>query len=781
MRKDNLNYDKGGKEHSWKFISGLVCGLTLFLIAATQYNHVYTVYDNVNRFVQGIQTHCLYNASGTNQILQTEIATQNYVGTQISATDAGNVKTTGDQTVAGEKTFSTTIVGSVSGNSGTVTNGLYSTGSYFDPSWLTLTSAKVGLSSVLNALQLYKNGADFAGLVQGSVFYYNGTQWDFLPPGDSGKFLKTSGAAANPLWDTPAGTTTFAGLTDTFAYAGLGGQYVKVKAAADGLETGTPMALSIPAAAGNLAKLNIAGQVYDGGTLENAISAKANLAIPSAAGNIAKLNIQGQIYDGGALAGGGDMLSTDYDTAGSSSVRMARGLKESGATELTMGAVADGQYLKRSGTTIISATPAGGGDMMVAPPSAAGNIAKLNIAGQVYDGEAASEAANPSTFVLRDINAAITAEAFYGDGSHLTGVSALPSQTGNNGKYLTTNGSAASWAAVSGSATATAYYTQDFTINEALDGYTISNYGATGGITGTFDAIANLGDGFAFKMINESAGQGIDAYTSLVVHANGEDNGTVFSDSSYNNNVITASGCVTKTATKKFGSASVYFDGTNDYLSTPNSSKFNLGLTATIDFWIYPLSATFDNNGQVIGKALGGSPYTGYYFLFETDGRLRFGSNPGGALLNTTALEYNQWYHVALVNNNGTCKIYLNGVCCQTETGITIGEYDTPFTVGKNTTGNYGKFYLDELRVDKGIARWVGNFDGSLPNAEYYSAFSVTLAPASGEQLPNTSAINRNLISSAKGDFIEIGATGNNLIGKSVFPSTVNWVDTAQP
>jgi hypothetical protein len=40
----------------------------------------------------------------------------------------GYVALTGDQTVAGTKTFSSTIVGSISGNAGTVTNGVYTTG-----------------------------------------------------------------------------------------------------------------------------------------------------------------------------------------------------------------------------------------------------------------------------------------------------------------------------------------------------------------------------------------------------------------------------------------------------------------------------------------------------------------------------------------------------------------------------------------------------------------------------------------------------------------------------
>jgi len=60
------------------------------------------------------------------------------------AADNAVVKLTGDQTVAGTKTFSSTIAGSVSGNAGTVTNGVYTSGSYADPSWITsLAGSKV--------------------------------------------------------------------------------------------------------------------------------------------------------------------------------------------------------------------------------------------------------------------------------------------------------------------------------------------------------------------------------------------------------------------------------------------------------------------------------------------------------------------------------------------------------------------------------------------------------------------------------------------------------------
>jgi hypothetical protein len=60
------------------------------------------------------------------------------------ALDNTVVKLTGDQTVAGVKTFSSTITGSISGNAGTVTNGVVTTGSYADPTWITsLAGSKV--------------------------------------------------------------------------------------------------------------------------------------------------------------------------------------------------------------------------------------------------------------------------------------------------------------------------------------------------------------------------------------------------------------------------------------------------------------------------------------------------------------------------------------------------------------------------------------------------------------------------------------------------------------
>lgn len=109
------------------------------------------------------------------------------------AEDSSVVKLTGDQTIAGTKTFSSTITGSISGNAGTVTNGVYTSGSYADPSWITsLDDGKVLPSMTSNS---------------GKYLTTDGTNssWaavDALPSqtGNSGKYLTTDGSTAS--WAT---------------------------------------------------------------------------------------------------------------------------------------------------------------------------------------------------------------------------------------------------------------------------------------------------------------------------------------------------------------------------------------------------------------------------------------------------------------------------------------------------------------------------------------------------------------------------------------------------
>lgn len=68
---------------------------------------------------------------------------------------------------------------------------------YADP-----TTHRLLVSAVAGALDDLSDVVITSG-AQGDILYYNGTNWVNLAAGTSGKFLKTQGAAANPIWDTP--------------------------------------------------------------------------------------------------------------------------------------------------------------------------------------------------------------------------------------------------------------------------------------------------------------------------------------------------------------------------------------------------------------------------------------------------------------------------------------------------------------------------------------------------------------------------------------------------
>ena len=73
------------------------------------------------------------------------------------------------------------------------------------------------------------------------------------------------------------------------------------------------------------------------------------------------------------------------------------------------------------------------------------------------------------------------------------------------------------------------------------------------------------------------------------MHFNGTNGSTTMTDSSKNNLTVTSNnGTAITTAQSKFGGASALFDGTNDYVTTPNNSVFDFGTNDfTIEFWAY--------------------------------------------------------------------------------------------------------------------------------------------------------------------------------------------------
>ncbi|MFA5318118.1 MAG: DUF2341 domain-containing protein [Patescibacteria group bacterium] len=209
-------------------------------------------------------------------------------------------------------------------------------------------------------------------------------------------------------------------------------------------------------------------------------------------------------------------------------------------------------------------------------------------------------------------------------------------------------------------------------------------------------------------------------------------------DISSSANTVTFNGDADMNATtKKFGSGSVYFDGSGDYLSIPDSDDFAFGTgNFTIDFWM-KLSSTAVDTPTVFAQY----PHdnNSIYLLYYGDvngNRLRFGGRGGGMSVSldlyspVDSIEDTDWHHIAYVRNGSSISCFIDGTSVE-NVGTDIGE-DTmpsisdPFWFGAIHYGGPRYFfygYIDEVRISKGIARWTSNFT---PPTSAYGADSYT-------------------------------------------------------
>ncbi|MBI9087446.1 MAG: LamG domain-containing protein [Desulfobacterales bacterium] len=251
---------------------------------------------------------------------------------------------------------------------------------------------------------------------------------------------------------------------------------------------------------------------------------------------------------------------------------------------------------------------------------------------------------------------------------------------------------------------------------------------------------------------------GNDDFTKLLLHMDGTERGTVFTDSSPSGKTVTPGGNVHTTGDAfKFGRFSAQFDGTGDYLRLPDNADWNMGLGPfTVDFWVqfkslssysgenamYMFSQYVDANNSI-------SLYLLYGFL------LHFDIKSGGSYAFTFNTEFlpklNRWYHIALVRQGtgaaSSWLMFVNGSLLKTTTysnvwpdlaaNLFIGHYPGDASLGLDG-------FIDEFRISKGIARWTSDF--APPVRAYRDAqnrmLGLATRPLSGAQLfvsePNT-------------------------------------------
>lgn len=179
-----------------------------------------------------------------------------------------------------------------------------------------------------------------------------------------------------------------------------------------------------------------------------------------------------------------------------------------------------------------------------------------------------------------------------------------------------------------------------------------------------------------------------------------ENTGTTAADASGNGNTGTLTNGPTWT-TGRIGSG-VNFSASNQHITVPSSSAFNVETTVTYAAWI-KLSSTA-TGGQIVRKAVPGVEDKHLNFNNSTD-KAQFFVYPamGSGLVTASTLAVGTWYHVTGTYDGATARIYLNG---KLENSVAatgnIADSSGDLVIGNDTTYNGPNPFpgtIDEVRI----------------------------------------------------------------------------------
>jgi hypothetical protein len=182
-------------------------------------------------------------------------------------------------------------------------------------------------------------------------------------------------------------------------------------------------------------------------------------------------------------------------------------------------------------------------------------------------------------------------------------------------------------------------------------------------------------------------------------------------DNTGKNSLETVGDAQIDTTTKKYGTGSMEFDGTGDWLLMAHNPDQQLGTgNFTIEFWVYLASG---DTGSARGLVAKGTSTTGFLVSLDSSEKVVF-TFTTSTITSSGAITTNAWNHIAVVREgtgSNQTKIYIGGTNDGTGTVSTDFNQTSVMYVGCNrTAGNPMKGFIDDLRITKGVARYTANF-----------------------------------------------------------------------
>jgi hypothetical protein len=166
----------------------------------------------------------------------------------------------------------------------------------------------------------------------------------------------------------------------------------------------------------------------------------------------------------------------------------------------------------------------------------------------------------------------------------------------------------------------------------------------------------------------------------------------------------------------RYNTYNMYFNGTTDFIRIPYSTAYAFSTgDFTAEMWIYPTSGSWSASSGYVsdffdltGAAIG--------VLRYANNMIRYYDTQVGSSLTAynsyAAISPNVWTHVALSRDNGTIRVFLNGIAATSQTATAYNFTASSPSIGWNQQSGVNAYqgYIDDIRITKGIARYKSSF-----------------------------------------------------------------------
>jgi hypothetical protein len=185
-------------------------------------------------------------------------------------------------------------------------------------------------------------------------------------------------------------------------------------------------------------------------------------------------------------------------------------------------------------------------------------------------------------------------------------------------------------------------------------------------------------------------------------------------DNSQGNNLKLVGNAAASTTQAKFSNtASLYLDGTGDYV-TATGIPIGSG-DFTLEAFVRP--ASFANYRTIFTNRGAANASTNFELGVNSSGQVYLWSS-SFLITSSSTLSANTWHHVALVRNGtgaGSTVLYIDGSSVGSA-NVSNDFSDTAYDIGGDTVdSNHWNGYIQDLRVSVGKARYTSNF--TVPSA----------------------------------------------------------------